>query len=252
MTPDSLFDLSGKVAVITGSGKGIGEGIAKLLSEAGAKVVVSSRTKADIEQVSSEIIEAGGVAYPVVCDVTNDEQVSSLAKSAISEFGEIDIWVNNVGGSTGRSPLADLSRSDWDRTIALTLTSVFVGCQVAAKNMKQGSIINISSRSSWGAVPNNSHYAAAKAGVNVLTASLAHELGPDIRCNAVASGAVPTDIFFKVMNMTREDLPQYAKETGVPLERLGTPRDIAGAVLFLCSEASSWMTGEVITVSGGR
>ena len=252
MTPDSLFDLSGKVAVITGSGKGIGEGIAKLLSEAGAKVVVSSRTKADIEQVSSGIIEAGGVAYPVVCDVTNDEQVSSLAKSAISEFGEIGIWVNNVGGSTGRSPLADLSRSDWDRTIALTLTSVFVGCQVAAKNMKQGSIINISSRSSWGAVPNNSHYAAAKAGVNVLTASLAHELGPDIRCNAVASGAVPTDIFFKVMNMTPEDLPQYAKETGVPLERLGTPRDIAGAVLFLCSEASSWMTGEVITVSGGR
>ena len=252
MTPDSLFHLSGKVAVITGSGKGIGEGIAKLLSEAGVKVVVSSRTKADIEQVSSGIIEAGGVAYPVVCDVTNDEQVSSLAKSAISEFGEIDIWVNNVGGSTGRSPLADLSRSDWDRTIALTLTSVFVGCQVAAKNMKQGSIINISSRSSWGAVPNNSHYAAAKAGVNVLTASLAHELGPDIRCNAVASGAVPTDIFFKVMNMTPEDLPQYAKETGVPLERLGTPRDIAGAVLFLCSEASSWMTGEVITVSGGR
>ena len=252
MTPDSLFHLSGKVAVITGSGKGIGEGIAKLLSEAGAKVVVSSRTKADIEQVSSGIIEAGGVAYPVVCDVTNDEQVSSLAKSAISEFGEIGIWVNNVGGSTGRSPLADLSRSDWDRTIALTLTSVFVGCQVAAKNMKQGSIINISSRSSWGAVPNNSHYAAAKAGVNVLTASLGHELGPDIRCNAVASGAVPTDIFFKVMNMTPEDLPQYAKETGVPLERLGTPRDIAGAVLFLCSEASSWMTGEVITVSGGR
>jgi len=252
MTPDSLFRLSGKVAIITGSGKGIGEGIAKLLSEAGAKVVVSSRTKADIEQVSSGIIEAGGVAHPVVCDVTNDEQVSSLAKSAISEFGEIGIWVNNVGGSTGRSPLADLSRSDWDRTIALTLTSVFVGCQVAAKNMKQGSIINISSRSSWGAVPNNSHYAAAKAGVNVLTASLAHELGPDIRCNAVASGAVPTDIFFKVMNMTPEDLPQYAKETGVPLERLGTPRDIAGAVLFLCSEASSWMTGEVITVSGGR
>ena len=252
MTPDRLFDLSGKVAGITGSGKGIGEGIAKLLSEAGAKVVVSSRTKADREQVSCEIIEAGGVAYPVVCDVTNDEQVSSLAKSAISEFGEIGIWVNNVGGSTGRSPLADLSRSDWDRTIALTLTSVFVGCQVAAKNMKQGSIINISSRSSWGAVPNNSHYAAAKAGVNVLTASLAHELGPDIRCNAVASGAVPTDIFFKVMNMTPEDLPQYAKETGVPLERLGTPRDIAGAVLFLCSEASSWMTGEVITVSGGR
>ncbi|MBT94628.1 MAG: oxidoreductase [Acidimicrobiaceae bacterium] len=252
MSVDKLFDLSGKVAVITGSGKGIGEGIAKLLSDSGAKVVISSRTRNDIEQVASQINGSGGTALPVVCDVTIDEQVESLAHSAIAEFNKIDIWVNNVGGSTGRSPLRDLPRTDWDETIALTLTSVFVGCQVAARNMRSGSIINISSRSSWGAVPNNSHYGAAKAGVNVLTSSLAHELGPDIRCNAVASGAVPTEIFFKVMKLKPEELPQYAKETGVPLERLGTPRDIAGAVLFLCSEASSWMTGEVITVSGGR
>ena len=252
MKAAKLFDLSGKVAVITGSGKGIGKGIAKLLSESGAKVVLCSRTKEDVEEVAREITGNGGTAFPTLCDVTIDDQLVSLADSAISEFGAIDIWVNNVGGSTGRSSLKELSRSDWDKTIALTLTSVFVGCQVAARNMQSGSIINISSRSSWGAVPHNSHYAAAKAGVNVLTASLAHELGPDIRCNAVASGAVPTDIFFKVMKMQPEDLPQYAKDTGVPLERLGTPKDIAGAVLFLCSEASSWMTGEVITVSGGR
>ncbi|HJM28470.1 MAG: SDR family NAD(P)-dependent oxidoreductase [Acidimicrobiales bacterium] len=247
-----LFDLSGQTAVITGSGKGIGEGTAKLLSEAGASVVVSSRTEEDIRKVSDEIVSAGGSAIPIVCDVTKDEQVHALAKSALDTFGTIDIWVNNVGGSTGRTPLKELSREHWDQTIALTLTSVFVGCQVAAMNMKKGSIVNISSRSSWGAVPNNSHYAAAKAGVNVLTASLGHELGPDIRCNAVASGAVPTEIFFEVMDLKPADLPAYAKETGVPLERLGSPRDIAGAVLFLCSEASSWITGEVITVSGGR
>lgn len=252
MNAENLFDLSGKVAVITGSGKGIGKGIANLLSEAGAKVVLCSRTLEDVEKVAREINDNGGIAFPTLCDVTNDDQLASLADSAISQFGVIDIWVNNVGGSTGRASIKDLSRSDWDQTIALTLTSVFVGCQVAARNMQRGSIINISSRSSWGAVPNNAHYAAAKAGVNVLTASLAHELGPDIRCNAVASGAVPTDIFFKVMKMKPEDLPQYAKDTGVPLQRLGTPKDIAGAVLFLCSEASSWMTGEVITVSGGR
>ena len=252
MEASELFGLSGQTAVVTGSGKGIGEGIARLLSEAGANVVVSSRTEEDIRRISDEINESGGCSIPVICDVTEDTQVHDLAESAIAEFGKIDIWVNNVGGSTGRVPLRELSRQDWDRTIALTLTSVFIGCQVAARNMDRGSIVNISSRSSWGPVPNNSHYAAAKAGVNVITASLAHELGPEIRCNAVASGAVPTEIFFEVMNLKPSDLPDYARETGVPLERLGTPRDIAGAVLFLCAEASSWMTGEVITVSGGR
>ena len=154
MNAENLFDLSGKVAVITGSGKGIGKGIAKLLSEAGAKIVLCSRTIEDVEKAAREINDNGGIAFPTLCDVTNDDQLASLADSAISQFGVIDIWVNNVGGSTGRSSLKDLSRSDWDQTIALTLTSVFVGCQVAARNMQRGSIINISSRSSWGAVPN--------------------------------------------------------------------------------------------------
>ena len=109
-----------------------------------------------------------------------------------------------------------------------------------------------SARSSSGSVPGNGHYAAAKAGVNVLTATLATELGPDIRVNAVAPGAVPTDIFYEVMKLTPDELPQYAKDTSVPLERLGTPEDIAAAVLYLASPASSWVTGEIITVSGGR
>ena len=122
MKAAKLFDLSGKVAVITGSGKGIGKGIAKLLSESGAKVVLCSRTKEDVEEVAREITGNGGTAFPTVCDVTIDDQLVSLADSAISEFGAIDIWVNNVGGSTGRSSLKELSRSDWDRTIALTLT----------------------------------------------------------------------------------------------------------------------------------
>ena len=252
MSISKLFDLSGQTAIITGSGKGIGEGIARLLSLAGANVVVSSRTLEDIQKVSSDINSVGGSSIPFVCDVTDDAQVDALAKCAIQNFGKIDIWINNVGGSSGRTPLKELSREDWDQTIALTLTSVFIGCQVAAQNMTTGSIVNISSRSSWGSVPNNSHYGAAKAGVNVLTASLAHELGPEIRCNAVASGAVPTEIFFEVMKLKPEDLPAYAKETEIPLQRLGTPQDIAGAVLFLCSEASAWMTGEIITVSGGR
>jgi NAD(P)-dependent dehydrogenase (short-subunit alcohol dehydrogenase family) len=246
-----LFDLSGQSAVITGSGKGIGEGIAKALAEAGANVVISARTAADIERVRDEINNSGGTAISQICDMTVDEQVEELAQAAIQSFGRITIWVNNVGGSTGRTPLKDLSRENWDSTLALTLTSTFIGCQVATRYITKGSIINISSRSSSGPVPNNSHYAASKAGVNVLTASLAVELAPNIRVNSVSPGAVPTEIFYEVMKLTPKDLPAYAKETGVPLERLGTPQDIAAAVLYLASDAASWVTGEDIIVSGG-
>ncbi|MEC7924754.1 MAG: SDR family NAD(P)-dependent oxidoreductase [Actinomycetota bacterium] len=246
-----LFDLTGKTAVVTGSGKGIGEGIATALSEAGANVVVSARTIADIESVRDKIIESGGTAICHACDMTVDDDVEELAQKTIESFGTIDIWVNNVGASTGRSPLKDLSREDWDRTVALTLTATFIGCRTAARNMTTGAIVNISSRSSSGAVPNNSHYAASKAGVNVLTASLAYELAPNIRVNSVSPGAVPTEIFYEVMKISPEDLPAYAKETGIPLQRLGTPQDIASAVLYLASDASSWVTGEDITVCGG-
>lgn len=246
-----LFNLTGKTAVVTGSGKGIGEGIATALAEAGASVVVSARTITDIERVRNQIIESGGISICHPCDMTIDAQVEELAQKTIESFGKIDIWVNNVGASTGRSPLKDLPREDWDQTLALTLTSTFIGCQTAARNMTTGAIINISSRSSSGAVPNNSHYAASKAGVNVLTASLAYELAPNIRVNSVSPGAVPTEIFFEVMKLTPDDLPDYAKKTGIPLQRLGTPQDIASAVLYLASDAASWITGEGITVSGG-
>ncbi len=249
----SLYDLSGQVAVVTGSGRGIGRGIAELFAAAGACVVVAARRSDDLDDVVAGITSSGGQALAVPTDVTIDDAVHALAQAAVDHFGSLSIWVNNAGGSPGRSPLIELTREAWDQTIALNLTSAFVGAQAAARQMTAGgSIINISSRSSWGSVPNNGHYAASKAGVNVLTATLASELGPHIRVNGVAPGAVPTDIFFEVMKLTPEQLPQYAKDTGVPLERLGTPRDIASAALYLASPASSWVTGETITVSGGR
>ena len=247
-----LFDLTGQVAVVTGAGRGIGRGIAEMLAEAGAAVAVAARRADDLDDVVATIEAAGGRALAVPTDVTADGALEALAQAAVDAFGSLSIWVNNAGGSPGRAPLSELSMQDWDFTVALNLTSVLVGSQVAARHMSSGSIINITSRSSSGSVPGNGHYAAAKAGVNVLTATLATELGPDIRVNAVAPGAVPTDIFYEVMKLTPEDLPQYAKDTGVPLERLGTPADIAAAVLYLASPASSWVTGEIITVSGGR
>lgn len=252
MDSRTLFDLSGQTAVVTGSGRGIGAGIAQVLAGAGANIVVAARRVEDLDAVVAGIEADGGSGLAVPTDVTVEGRLDALAQRAVDHFGSLDIWVNNAGGSPGRRPLTSLSRQDWDWTIALNLTSVFEGSVAAARRMTSGSIINISSRSSRGAVPNNAHYAACKAGVNVLTASLAHELGPDIRVNAVAPGAVPTDIFYEVMKLTPEQLPDYARETGVPLERLGTPIDIGGAVLFLASQAAAWVTGETITVSGGR
>lgn len=248
----SLFDLSGQVAVITGSGKGIGAGIATTLAAAGATVVVSSRTAADCEAVVAEIRAAGGRASVCRADVTVDGDLEALAQHAVDQHGGLHIWVNNAGGSPGRGPLVEMDRERWDRSLALNLTSVWAGTKAAATHMSEGTIVNISSRTSWGAVVNNGHYAAAKAGVNSLTQTLSKELAPRIRVNAVAPGAVPTEIFFEVLKLTPEDLPRYAKDTGVPLERLGTPLDIAAAVLFLASPASGWMTGETLNVSGGR
>lgn len=252
MAVADLFDLTGEVAVVTGGGRGIGRGIAELFAEAGAHVVVAARRSDDLDEVVRTIEADGGSALAVPTDVTDDAAVEALADAAAASFGSLTIWVNNAGGSPRRTPMTELTRDEWDFTLALNLTSVYVGSVAAARRMTAGSIINISSRSSWGAVPNNGHYAATKAGVNVLTATMAAELGPHIRVNAVAPGAVPTDIFFEVMGLTEEELPEYAKNTGVPLERLGTPLDMAGAALYLASRASSWVTGEVITVSGGR
>ena len=249
---ESLFDLSDEVAVVTGAGRGIGRGIAEMLADAGASVAVAARRGDDLDDVVATIEAAGGRALAVPTDVTADGALDALAQRTVEAFGTLSIWVNNAGGSPGRQPLTELSAEEWRFTVDLNLTSVLVGSQVAARHMDRGSIVNITSRSSSGSVPGNGHYAAAKAGVNVLTATLATELGPDIRVNAVAPGAVPTDIFYEVMKLTPDELPQYAKDTGVPLERLGTPADIAAAVLYLASPASSWVTGEIITVSGGR
>ena len=246
-----LFDLSDQVAVVTGAGRGIGEGIAHLLAEAGAPVVLAARRTNEIERVQKDLEEKGLRALAVTTDVTDDESVDALARAAVDSYGKLSIWVNNAGGSPVQKRLVRLARPDWDAAIAVNLTSVWVCTVTAAKYMDEGSVINISSRVAWGPAPGSGHYAAAKAGTNSLTETFAKELGPKIRVNGIAPGAVPTEIMMKALKLSDDDLPMLEKNLNLAMGRLGTPRDLGQAALFLASPASSWITGQTLIVSGG-
>jgi NAD(P)-dependent dehydrogenase (short-subunit alcohol dehydrogenase family) len=250
--PSELFSLSGHVAVVTGGGRGIGEGIARTLASAGAKVVVAARRGEEVEAVAAQIRADGGEAIGVVTDVTDDQAVDALGQTAVDTFGALTIWVNNAGGSPARLPMTELRRDDWDACMSLNLTAVWIGIVTAAKYMQEGSIINISSGAGSGAVPGSGHYGAAKAGVNSLTQTASAELAPRIRVNGIAPGAVPTEIFKKALGIeTEAQLADAERKWNIPMQRLGTPLDMGAAVLFLCSPGASWITGEMIRVGGG-
>ena len=249
-TPE-LFDMSDHVAVVTGAGRGIGEGIARSFAEAGAAVVVAARRTDEIERVAADLRAEGARAIAVTTDVTDDAAVEALATAAVAEFGKLTTWVNNAGGSPMRMPLRDLPREEWDRTIALNLTSIYVGCLTAARHMETGSIINITSGAGSGPVPGSAHYGAAKAGTNSLTWTLSAEFAPKIRVNAVAPGAIPTEVMLKAIDRTEEQLEQVLDEWNIPLGRLGTPQDIGACCVYLASDAASWVSGEIIRVGGG-
>jgi len=245
-----VYRLDGQVAVVTGAGKGIGRGIALCLAEAGADVVVASRTLSDVQAVAAEIEQLGRRAIPVAVDVTNSEQLRTLAVAA-KELGGMNIWVSNAGGLPDATPryLTRTPEDRWDAQIDLNLKAVWLGAVIAAENIESGSIINISSRAAQGAALKNGPYGAAKAAVNNLTQTLALELAPKIRVNAVAPGPIPTENFNQSTNFP-DDKP-IEKIIGVPLGRLGTPEDIGNAVVFMASPAASWITGQCLYVTGG-
>ncbi len=251
-----LFRLDGEVAVVTGGGKGIGRGIALALAEAGADVAVAARSRADVESVANEIRALGRRSAAYVVDVTNSSEVQQLAETAAAEFGKLTIWVNNAGGLPDATPryLTRTPEDRWDAQMAVNLKAVWVGAVAAASQMKDngGVIINTSSRASAGGHVKNGPYAAAKAAVNSLTSTLALELAPNIRVNAVAPGPVRTQNFDESIRLADEDAAEeFRKRIALPLSRYGTPEDIGAATVFLASRASGWITGQCLYVTGG-
>ena len=243
------FGLGGQVAIVTGAGAGIGRGIAETFAAAGAAVVVSDLKPETAEAVAAGIRAAGGRAIGVACDVTSEPAREALVSAALKEFGALTILVNNAGGG-GPKPF-DMPLGTFIWAYELNVFSVFRLCQLSAPHIAAsggGAILNISSMSAETKNVRMASYASSKAAVSHLTRNIAFDLGPmGIRVNAIAPGAIRTDALATVL--TPEVEKAMLKHT--PLARLGEPTDIANAALFLCSPAAAWVSGQVLTVSGG-
>jgi len=250
------FALPDQVAVVTGAGRGIGEGIAIGLAEAGCDVVVTARRQNEIDAVADKVRALGRRALSIAGDITDGAFVDELADRSKQEMGKVTLWVSNAGGADDRTPrhLADMPDRQWDYQLDLNLRAVFTGSRAAARVLEDGgSIINISSGAALKPSPNNGPYAVAKAGVDSLTRTMSTELASrGIRVNGVAPGPVPTEVFMEFFGASEEDIPSLGKKLGIPLGRLGTPEDVANAVVFLASDAASWITGQTLLVNGGN
>lgn len=242
------FALSDKVAIVTGAGRSIGRGIALAFAEAGADVVCTARTGSEIESVASEILKLGRKAIAIPCDVCEAKQIEAMVKKAVEAFGRIDILVNNAGAGYLK-PALDTSQRAWEYQLRLNLTGAFLCSQAAAKVMlerKSGAIINISSRTADQPAVGMIAYGISKAGMNHLTRTLAFELAPHIRVNCISPGAIWTETSADTLGPARDRIIR-----GTPLQRMGTPEDIALAAIYLASPASDWVTGKILEVDGG-
>ena len=244
------FRLDGKVAVITGGGKGIGAGIARAFAEAGADVVIGARTEEDLQRVAAEVRALGRRALAVPTDVLEFECLQNLADSALAEFGCIDILVNNAGGFPPK-PVAQTSAREFEAAFRFNVSTAFELSRICAPIMVEtaggGDILNISSVAGHKPTPCFAAYGTAKGALSLLTRELAQEFAPLIRVNAIAVGSTRTDALNTVLT---EEIERTMVEL-TPMARLGEVEDIALGALYLCAPAASYVTGDILAVNGG-
>ena len=245
----SNFQLKDDVALITGAGAGIGRAIALTFARAGAAVVVSDRDLDAAEAVATEITDAGGLAVARSCDVTDENDLAEVVADTVAAFGNLTILVSNAGGG-GPKPF-DMSMEDFRRAYDLNVFSLFRLAQLAALEMEKGgggAMLAITSMAGENKNNRMASYGSSKAATNHLIRNIAFDLGPrGIRVNGIAPGATRTDALNSVLTPEIEEtMLQHT-----PIHRLGEPQDMANAALFLCSKAASWISGQILTVSGG-
>lgn len=246
----TLFDLKGKVALVTGGATGIGLGIAHGLAQAGAAVVLCGRRRDRVERARVEIEAHGVPTLGLGCDVSQLEQVTATINTIIERFGRLDILVNNAGITGAAHSILDLEPSKWQQTLDTNLTGMMLCSQAAARRMAQqggGKIINIASVGAYKPLPHSSDYCASKGGVLMFTRTIALDLiRYNIHVNAICPGYFATEL--NPAQLTRIEA-QAAKR--IPLGRMGEPRQLQGAAVFLASAASDYMVGSAIVVDGG-
>jgi NAD(P)-dependent dehydrogenase (short-subunit alcohol dehydrogenase family) len=244
------FDLTGRVALVTGGSRGLGRAMVQGLAEAGADVIIASRKLEECARAAQEVErDTGRRALPVACHVGHWDEIDQLAERAYSEFGRVDVLVNNAGMSPLYDRPSEISEELWDKVLGVNLKGAFRLTALVGERMKEagrGSIINISSAGS--AYPRGDiiPYAAAKAGLNAMSEAFAHAYGPEVRVNVIMAGAFLTDIS-KAWDMEAFE----ALADRFALKRAAQPEEIVGAVLYLASDASSFTTGAILRVDGG-
>lgn len=244
------MELSGSVAIITGAGGAIGGATARLFAKEGATVVLVDVRKEGIEEIAGQLRESGGKSSSYVLDVSDEKEAVALVRSTVERFGTVDVLVNNAAISM-ETPILDIAVADWDRVLAVNLRSVFLLSREAFRVMKtrnRGKIVNLASASAKiGGLVVGAHYAASKAGVICFTKSLALQAAPfGINVNAVCPGPTKTPMTDAWGEKANQD---FAAK--IPFKRFGEPGEIAEAILFLVSERSRYVTGEILDVNGG-
>ncbi|HYT09851.1 MAG TPA: 3-oxoacyl-ACP reductase family protein [Mycobacteriales bacterium] len=250
---DASFDLTGRTALVTGASRGIGAAIAVALARHGADVALNSRTPEALEKVAAEIGELGRRAFVVPADVTDVDAVRGMVDTAIGGLGHLDVVVNNAGGTAFMVPFSQLRFAGWEKVMRLNVESVVHVLQAVAPHLLErgsGSVVNVASVAGLGATPLLTPYGASKAALISLTRSLAVEWGSaGVRVNALCPGWTATELN---RNLWEDEQASAGLMSTVPMGRWGRAEEMAGPAVFLASDASSFMTGQVLVVDGGQ